>query len=63
MFFTTYLIFLTFCFTDAPELVVLTSALEIPLRFDLHYLVQCIATWSHQSELVWHIVKLVFIYT
>ncbi|KAM3956192.1 neuropeptide receptor A16 [Aphomia sociella] len=48
---------------NAPELVVLTTVKSVPLRFDLEYLVQCMAIWSSQSDLVWHIIKVVFIYT
>ncbi|CAH3945007.1 unnamed protein product [Pieris brassicae] len=48
---------------NAPELVVLTTVKLVPLRFDLEYLVQCTATWSYTSDLVWHITKVVFIYT
>ncbi|XP_052744052.1 orexin/Hypocretin receptor type 1-like [Bicyclus anynana] len=48
---------------NAPELVVLTTEKMVPLRFDLEYLVQCTATWSPTNDLVWHIIKVVFIYT
>ncbi|XP_052748225.1 orexin receptor type 2-like [Galleria mellonella] len=48
---------------NSPELVVLTTVKSVPLRFELEYLVQCMATWSSQSDLVWHIIKVVFIYT
>lgn len=48
---------------NAPELVVLTTEKSVPLRFELEYLVQCIATWSSNSDLVWHIIKVIFIYT
>ncbi|XP_034826661.1 orexin/Hypocretin receptor type 1-like [Maniola hyperantus] len=48
---------------NTPELVVLTTVKMVPLRFDLEYLVQCTAIWSSTSDLVWHIIKVVFIYT
>ncbi|VVD00051.1 unnamed protein product, partial [Leptidea sinapis] len=48
---------------NTPELVVLTTVKTVPLRFNLEYLVQCTATWSPTSDLVWHIIKVVFIYT
>ncbi|CAH0596869.1 unnamed protein product [Chrysodeixis includens] len=51
---------LTFNF---PEIIVLTTEKSVPLRFELEYLVQCIATWSPQTDLVWHIIKVIFIYT
>ncbi|CAH2057388.1 unnamed protein product, partial [Iphiclides podalirius] len=48
---------------NTPELVVLTTVKTVPLRFELEYLVQCMAIWSSTSDLVWHIVKVLFIYT
>ncbi|KAG6460121.1 hypothetical protein O3G_MSEX011786 [Manduca sexta] len=48
---------------NSPDLVVLKTDKPVPLRFELEYLVQCIATWSSQADLVWHILKVVFIYT
>ncbi|CAH2097865.1 unnamed protein product [Euphydryas editha] len=48
---------------NAPELVVLTTVKTVPLRFELEYLVQCTAIWSSNSDLIWHIIKVVFIYT
>ncbi|CAB3246631.1 unnamed protein product [Arctia plantaginis] len=48
---------------NAPELIVLTTATSVPLRFGLEYLTQCVATWSERSDLVWHIIKVVLIYT
>nr|XP_026497647.1 orexin receptor type 1-like [Vanessa tameamea] len=48
---------------NTPELVVLTTVKTVPLRFELEYLVQCTAIWSSTSDLVWHIIKVVFIYT
>lgn len=48
---------------NVPEFIVLTTVNAVPLRFDLQYLVQCTATWSPSSELAWHIVKVLFIYT
>ncbi|XP_026728012.1 orexin receptor type 1-like [Trichoplusia ni] len=48
---------------NSPELIVLTTEKSVPLRFELEYLVQCVATWSPNSDLVWHIIKVVFIYT
>ncbi|XP_041975381.1 orexin receptor type 1-like [Aricia agestis] len=48
---------------NSPEIVVLTTVQLVPLRFNLQYLMQCAATWSPTSELVWHIVKAVFLYT
>ncbi|XP_072948111.1 orexin/Hypocretin receptor type 1-like [Epargyreus clarus] len=48
---------------NSPELVVLTTVKMVPLRFELEYLVQCMAIWSSTSDLVWHIIKMLFIYT
>ncbi|XP_039750899.1 orexin receptor type 1-like [Pararge aegeria] len=48
---------------NTPELVVLTTVKMVPLRFNLEYLVQCTAIWSSTDDLVWHIIKVVFIYT
>ncbi|XP_053618332.1 orexin receptor type 2-like [Plodia interpunctella] len=48
---------------NAPELVVLTALKPVPLRFDLELLMQCMPTWSANSDLVWHLMKVVFIYT
>ncbi|CAH0717967.1 unnamed protein product, partial [Brenthis ino] len=48
---------------NAPELIVLTTVKMVPLRFELEYLIQCTATWSSTSDLVWHIIKVVLIYT
>ncbi|OWR50755.1 allatotropin receptor [Danaus plexippus plexippus] len=48
---------------NTPELVVLTTVKVVPLRFDLEYLVQCTATWSYSSDLIWHIIRIVFVYT
>ncbi|CAG5049741.1 unnamed protein product [Parnassius apollo] len=48
---------------NTPELVVLTTVKMVPLRFELEYLVQCMATWSSNSDLVWHIIKILFLYT
>ncbi|KAG7301032.1 hypothetical protein JYU34_015405 [Plutella xylostella] len=55
-----WIIALTF---NAPELLVLTVVQTVPLRFQLEYLVQCMATWSETSDLVWHIFKVLFMYT
>ncbi|XP_075985668.1 orexin receptor type 2-like [Anticarsia gemmatalis] len=48
---------------NSPELVVLSTEKLVPLRFELEYLTQCIATWSPRSDLVWHVIKVLFIYT
>ncbi|KAJ2940889.1 hypothetical protein O0L34_g10148 [Tuta absoluta] len=48
---------------NSPELVVLTTVKTVPLRFGLEYLVQCSATWSAQNDLIWHIFKVLFVYT
>ncbi|XP_060807274.1 orexin/Hypocretin receptor type 1 [Amyelois transitella] len=48
---------------NAPELVVLTALKPVPLRFDLELLMQCMPTWSSSSDLIWHLMKVVFIYT
>ncbi|NP_001127714.1 neuropeptide receptor A16 [Bombyx mori] len=50
------------CF-NIPELVVLKLVRFVPLRFELPYLLQCYGTWSPSSELVWHILKVLLIYT
>ncbi|XP_068625351.1 orexin receptor type 2-like [Battus philenor] len=57
------LIWLVSLLFNSPELVVLTTVRAVPLRFGLQYLVQCVATWSATSDLVWHVVKLLLIYT
>ncbi|KAJ0171628.1 hypothetical protein K1T71_013178 [Dendrolimus kikuchii] len=48
---------------NSPELIILTTEKSVPLRFELEYLVQCVATWSPRSDLVWHIIKVFIIYT
>ncbi|XP_013176423.1 PREDICTED: orexin receptor type 1-like [Papilio xuthus] len=48
---------------NAPELAVLTTVQTVPLRFGLRLLVQCMPTWSATSDLVWHVIKVLFIYT
>ncbi|CAH0403079.1 unnamed protein product [Chilo suppressalis] len=48
---------------NSPELIVLETVQMVPLRFNLQYLVQCMATWSPTSEVIWHILKVLLIYT
>ncbi|KAL4716475.1 hypothetical protein ACJJTC_015903 [Scirpophaga incertulas] len=48
---------------NSPELIVLETVQTVPLRFNLQYLVQCMAIWSPTSEVVWHVLKVLFIYT
>ncbi|KAL0812091.1 hypothetical protein ABMA28_009475 [Loxostege sticticalis] len=48
---------------NSPDLVVLETVKSVPLRFDLEYLVQCMANWSPRNELIWHVLKVLFIYT
>ncbi|XP_073962534.1 orexin/Hypocretin receptor type 1-like [Choristoneura fumiferana] len=47
---------------NCPDLIVMTTMTKVPLRFNLQYLVQCASTWSEKNDLVWYIVKAVFVY-
>ncbi|XP_063833692.1 orexin/Hypocretin receptor type 1-like [Ostrinia nubilalis] len=61
---TAILIIWTIALTfNSPDLVVLETVKSVPLRFDMEYLVQCMANWSPQNELIWHVLKVLFIYT
>ncbi|XP_063388367.1 orexin receptor type 2-like [Cydia fagiglandana] len=46
---------------NCPDLISLTTVQQ-PLRFDLPHMVQCQPTWSAHADLVWHVIKIVFMY-
>ncbi|XP_061724277.1 orexin receptor type 2-like [Cydia pomonella] len=46
---------------NCPDLITLTTVQQ-PLRFDLPHMVQCQPTWSAHADLVWHVIKIVFMY-
>ncbi|XP_041969826.1 orexin receptor type 1-like [Aricia agestis] len=48
---------------NIPELVVLEVKTRDDLRFNAPYLMQCTPTWSYESDLKWHIIKALFLYT
>ncbi|CAG9134057.1 unnamed protein product [Plutella xylostella] len=48
---------------NVPEFVVLQVQRKMALRFDVQYFMQCTSTWSHDSDLKWHIIKGLFLYT
>lgn len=50
-------------FTDVPEFVVLQVERKMELRFNVQYFMQCTSTWSDDSDLKWHIIKALFLYT
>ncbi|CAH0596871.1 unnamed protein product [Chrysodeixis includens] len=48
---------------NVPEFVVLQVQRKMELRFDAQYFMQCTSTWSDESDLKWHIIKALFLYT
>ncbi|XP_050668159.1 orexin/Hypocretin receptor type 1-like [Leptidea sinapis] len=48
---------------NVPEFVVLQVQRRMQLRFDAQYFMQCTSTWSDESDLKWHIIKALFLYT
>ncbi|XP_052743188.1 orexin/Hypocretin receptor type 1 [Bicyclus anynana] len=48
---------------NVPEFVVLQVQHRVPLRFNAQYFMQCTSTWSDKSDLKWHIIKALFLYT
>ncbi|XP_047540080.1 orexin/Hypocretin receptor type 1-like [Vanessa atalanta] len=48
---------------NVPEFVVLQVQKNMELRFDAQYFMQCTPTWSDESDLKWHIIKALFLYT
>lgn len=50
-------------FSDIPEVVVLQTKRSSIVRFQLDYFTQCAPTWSTNSDLTWHIIKAVFLYS
>ncbi|XP_045505083.1 orexin/Hypocretin receptor type 1-like [Colias croceus] len=50
---------------NVPEFVVLQVQSRMELRFNAHtqYFMQCTSTWSNESDLKWHIIKALFLYT
>ncbi|XP_038218380.1 orexin receptor type 1-like [Zerene cesonia] len=50
---------------NIPEFVVLQVQSRMELRFNAHtqYFMQCTSTWSNESDLKWHIIKALFLYT
>ncbi|CAH2097873.1 unnamed protein product [Euphydryas editha] len=48
---------------NIPEFVVLQVKKNMQLRFNVQYFMQCTPTWSDESDLKWHIIKALFLYT
>ncbi|XP_063232067.1 orexin receptor type 2-like [Bacillus rossius redtenbacheri] len=48
---------------DVPELVVLKTQRRLELRVDTVYLTQCVSSWSEQSDMTFHAVKALLLYT
>ncbi|KAJ0171633.1 hypothetical protein K1T71_013183 [Dendrolimus kikuchii] len=48
---------------NIPEFVVLQVQRKMQLRFNVQYFMQCASTWSDESDLKWHIIKALFLYT
>ncbi|CAK1591287.1 unnamed protein product [Parnassius mnemosyne] len=48
---------------NVPEFVVLQVQRKMQLRFNVQYFMQCTSTWSDDSDLKWHIIKALFLYT
>ncbi|XP_045523965.1 orexin/Hypocretin receptor type 1-like isoform X1 [Pieris brassicae] len=48
---------------NIPEFVVLQVERRMQLRFDAQFFMQCSPTWSDESDLTWHIIKALFLYT
>ncbi|XP_034826219.1 orexin/Hypocretin receptor type 1-like [Maniola hyperantus] len=48
---------------NVPEFVVLQVQQRVQLRFNAQYFMQCTSTWSDKSDLKWHIIKALFLYT
>ncbi|CAH2057392.1 unnamed protein product, partial [Iphiclides podalirius] len=48
---------------NVPEFVVLQVQKKMQLRFNVQYFMQCTSTWSDESDLKWHIIKALFLYT
>ncbi|CAG9570620.1 unnamed protein product [Danaus chrysippus] len=48
---------------NIPEFVILEVQANIELRFNQQYFMQCTYTWSEESELTWHIIRALFLYT
>ncbi|XP_059055634.1 orexin/Hypocretin receptor type 1-like [Achroia grisella] len=48
---------------NIPEFVMLQVQRKMKLRFNVQYFMQCTSTWSDDSDLNWHIIKALFLYT
>ncbi|KAL4717450.1 hypothetical protein ACJJTC_000599 [Scirpophaga incertulas] len=48
---------------NIPEFVMLQVQRKMQLRFNVQYFMQCASTWSDDSDLKWHVVKALFLYT
>ncbi|XP_026750692.3 orexin/Hypocretin receptor type 1-like [Galleria mellonella] len=48
---------------NIPEFVMLQVQRKMQLRFNVQYFMQCASTWSDDSDLNWHIIKALFLYT
>ncbi|XP_053618099.1 orexin/Hypocretin receptor type 1-like isoform X2 [Plodia interpunctella] len=48
---------------NVPEFVMLQVQRKMQLRFNVQYFMQCASTWSDDSDLNWHIIKAIFLYT
>ncbi|PZC77640.1 hypothetical protein B5X24_HaOG203148 [Helicoverpa armigera] len=48
---------------NVPEFVVLQVQMKLQLRYNAQFFMQCTPTWSDDSDLKWHIIKALFLYT
>ncbi|KAI5641248.1 7 transmembrane receptor (rhodopsin family) domain-containing protein [Phthorimaea operculella] len=46
-----------------PEFIVLQVRPRVQLRFNIEYFMQCESTWDDESDLKWHVIKALFLYT
>ena len=49
--------------SDIPELMVLQTQRRQDLKVDTHFFTQCGSSWSERSELTFHVLKAVLLYT
>jgi hypocretin (orexin) receptor 2 len=49
--------------SDIPELMVLQTKPRKDLRIETHLFTQCVPTWSDRSEMTFHVMKAVLLYT
>ncbi|KAJ2940899.1 hypothetical protein O0L34_g10160 [Tuta absoluta] len=48
---------------NIPEFIVLQVRPRVQLRFNIEYFMQCESTWDDESDLKWHVIKALFLYT